>query len=152
MKSEMKMPRDREVKLLENSRELKSELCFPFTHFENEKWNENAVESRSRRKSEMKMPQDREVKRQKNSREFSRNETLAGYCLPGSVTKLFNLDPSPSSNILKEWEGKLSNHSLTNLSPLAPHPPPPLHLLDPKKFHNFFNAPLGPYCNGFDRP
>ena len=34
-------------------------------------------------KSEMKMPRDRdrEVKCQQNSREFSRNETLAGYCL-----------------------------------------------------------------------
>ena len=31
--------------------ELKSEFCFPFTHFENEKWNENA--SRSRSRSEM---------------------------------------------------------------------------------------------------
>ena len=50
---------------------------------ENEKWNEKALKSRSRMKSEMKMPRDRdrEVKFQNNSREFSRNETLAGYCL-----------------------------------------------------------------------
>ena len=38
--------------------ELKSEFCFPFTHFENEKWNENAL--RSRMKSEMKKPQNRD--------------------------------------------------------------------------------------------
>ena len=57
-------------------------IFFPFTHFESEKWNENALKSRSRMKSEMKMPRDRdrEVKLEKNSREFSRNETLAGYC------------------------------------------------------------------------
>ena len=55
--------------------ELKSEFCFPFTHFENEKWNENALRSRSRMKSEMKMPRDREVKCQTNSQEFSRKET-----------------------------------------------------------------------------
>ena len=60
---------------------MKSEFSFPFTLFENEKWNENALRSRSRMKSEMKMPRDRdrEVKCQQNSREFSRNETLAGY-------------------------------------------------------------------------
>ena len=67
------------LKCFHSFRELKSEFCFPFTHFENEKWNENAL--RSRMKSEMKMPRDRdqEVKCQQNSREFSRNETLAGY-------------------------------------------------------------------------
>ena len=56
-------------------------ILFPFTLFENEKWNENELRSRSRVKSEMKMPRDRdqEVKCQQNSREFSRNETLAGY-------------------------------------------------------------------------
>ena len=55
---------------------------------ENEKWNEKALKSRSRVKSEMKMPRDRdrEVKFQNNSREFSRNETLAGYCLVLSGT------------------------------------------------------------------
>ena len=60
---------------------MKSEFCFPFTCFKNEKWNENEMRSRSRMKSEMKMPrdQDQEVKFQKKSREFSRNETLAGY-------------------------------------------------------------------------
>ena len=40
-------------------REMKSDF-FPFTHFESEKWNENALKSRSRVKSEMKMPQDRD--------------------------------------------------------------------------------------------
>ena len=70
------------LKCFHSFRELKSEFSFPFTHFENEKWNENALRSRSRMKSEMKMPRDRdrEVKCQQNSREFSRNETLAGYC------------------------------------------------------------------------
>jgi len=60
---------------------MKSEFCFPFTLFENEKWNENALRSRSRMKSEMKVlrDRDREVKFPKKSREFSRNETLAGY-------------------------------------------------------------------------
>ena len=60
---------------------MKSEFSFPFTLFENEKWNENELRSRSRMKSEMKMPRDRdrEVKFPKKSREFSRNETLAGY-------------------------------------------------------------------------
>ena len=68
------------LKCLHSFRELKSELSFPFTHFENEKWNENALRSRSRMKSKIKMPRDRdrEVKSQQNSREFSRNETLAG--------------------------------------------------------------------------
>ena len=39
---------------------MKSEFVFPFTHFESEKWNENALKSRSRVKSEMKMPRDRD--------------------------------------------------------------------------------------------
>ena len=69
------------LKCFQSFREMKSEFCFPFTLFENEKWNENALRSRSRMKSEMKMPRDRdrEVKFPKKSREFSRNETLAGY-------------------------------------------------------------------------
>ena len=80
------------LKCFHSFRELKSEFSFPFTHFENEKWNENALRSRSRMKSEMKMPRDRdrEVKCQQNSREFSRNETLAGYWRPRF--KLFGLD------------------------------------------------------------
>ena len=54
---------------------MKSEFCFPFTLFENEKWNENALRSRSRMKSEMKMPRDRdrEVKFPENSREILEN-------------------------------------------------------------------------------
>ena len=69
------------LKYFHSFRELKSEFSFPFTHFENEKWNENVLRSRSRMKSEMKMPRDRdrEVKCRQNSREFSRNKTLAGY-------------------------------------------------------------------------
>ena len=69
------------LKLFHSFQELKSEFCFPFTHFENEKWNENALRSRSRMKSEKKMrrDRDREMKCQQNSREFSRNKTLAGY-------------------------------------------------------------------------
>ena len=41
-------------------REVKSEMEIWFTHFENEKWNENALISRSRVKSEMKMSQNRD--------------------------------------------------------------------------------------------
>ena len=41
-------------------REVKSEMKIWFTHFENEKWNENALISRSRVKSEMKMSQNRD--------------------------------------------------------------------------------------------
>ena len=41
-------------------REVKSEMKIWFTHFENEKWNTNALSSRSRMKSEMKMPWDRD--------------------------------------------------------------------------------------------
>ena len=69
------------LKCFHSFREMKSEFSFPFTLFENEKWNDNALRSRSRMKSEMKMPRDRdrEVKFQKKSREFSRNDTLAGY-------------------------------------------------------------------------
>ena len=54
---------------------MKSEFCFPFTLFENEKWNENELRSRSRMKSEMKMPRDRdrEVKILENSREILEN-------------------------------------------------------------------------------
>ena len=36
------------LKRFHTFRELKSEFSFPFTHFENEKWNENAPRSRSR--------------------------------------------------------------------------------------------------------
>ena len=70
------------LKCFHSFREMKSEIIFPFTHSENEKWNENALRSRSRMKSEMEMPRDRdrEVKCSKNSRDLSRNETLAGYC------------------------------------------------------------------------
>ena len=39
---------------------VKSEMKIWFTHFENEKWNENALISRSRVKSEMKMSQNRD--------------------------------------------------------------------------------------------
>ena len=48
------------VKWFHSFQELKSEFSFPFTHFENEKWNENALRSRSRMKSEMKIPKDRD--------------------------------------------------------------------------------------------
>ena len=41
-------------------REVKSEMKIWFTHFENEKWNANALRSRSRVKSEMKMYWDRD--------------------------------------------------------------------------------------------
>ena len=41
-------------------REVKSEMKIWFTHFENEKWKANALNSRSRVKSEMKMPWDRD--------------------------------------------------------------------------------------------
>ena len=41
-------------------REVKSEMEIWFTHFENEKWNENALISRSRVKSEMKMSRNRD--------------------------------------------------------------------------------------------
>ena len=37
-------------------REVKSEMKIWFTHFENEKWNQNALRSRSRMESEMKIP------------------------------------------------------------------------------------------------
>ena len=47
----------------------------------------------------------------------------------------------PTYNILKEWDGKLSNHPLINLSlPSFTSSPCSWH----KEFHNFFNAPLGP--------
>ena len=74
--------KERNLKSFHSFREMKSEFFSPFTHFESENLNENALKSRSRVKSEMKMPRDRdrEVKLEKNSREFSRNETLAGYC------------------------------------------------------------------------
>ena len=77
------------LKCFHSFREMKSEIIFPFTHSENEKWNENALRSRSRMKSEMKMPRDRdwEVKCQQNSREFSRNETLAGYWGPEDLLR-----------------------------------------------------------------
>ena len=48
------------LKCFHSFREMKSEFVFPFTHFESEKWNENALKSRSRVKSEMKMPRDRD--------------------------------------------------------------------------------------------
>ena len=53
----------------------KSKIWNSFTLFENEKWNENALRSRSRVKSEMKMPRDRdrEVKFLENSREILEN-------------------------------------------------------------------------------
>ena len=47
-------------KLVHSFREVKSEMKISLTHFENEKWNENALISRSRMKSEMKMAQDRD--------------------------------------------------------------------------------------------
>ena len=40
--------------------EKKSEIWNAFTYFENEKWNENALKSRSRMKSEMKRPWNRD--------------------------------------------------------------------------------------------
>ena len=93
--------REKEWKLkwFHSFREMKSEIIFPFTHSENEKWNENALRSRSRMKSEMKMPRDRdwEVKYQKNSREFSRNETLAGYW-SGIAQPRFGLDEDNSQD------------------------------------------------------
>ena len=66
------------LKCFHSFRELKSEFCFPFTHFENEKWNENALISRSRVKSEMKMPRDRdrEVKFLENSREILKDQEI----------------------------------------------------------------------------
>ena len=65
--------------LFSREKRVKFEMLSLFPR--NEKWNQNALKSRSRVKSEMKMPRDRdrEVKLEKNSREFLRNETLAGY-------------------------------------------------------------------------
>ena len=77
-----------------------------------EKWNENAVESRSRMKSEMKMPWDREVKCQQNSREFSRNKILAGYWPPlplvlGKVISFFEcflyVPEADYSSMVGQW-------------------------------------------------
>ena len=68
MKSEMQMPWDRD-------REWKVKWKCLEIEIESEKWNENALRSRSRVKSEMKMPRDRdrEVKFLENSREILEN-------------------------------------------------------------------------------
>ena len=41
------------LKCFHSFREVKSEMKISFTHFENEKWNENVLRSRSRMKSEI---------------------------------------------------------------------------------------------------
>ena len=67
------------LKCFHSFREMKSEF-FLLTHFQSEKWNENALKWRSRVKSEMKRPRDRarEVKLEKNSGESRLSQGTAG--------------------------------------------------------------------------
>ena len=86
------------LKCFHSFREMKSEFSFPFTLFENEKWNENALRSRSRMKSEMKMPRDRdrEVKFLENSREILENQEI--HKISNFWSKCFSF-----SKLLKKW-------------------------------------------------
>ena len=89
--------------LFSREKRVKFEMLSLFPR--NEKWNQNALKSRSRVKSEMKMPRDRdrEVKLEKNSREFSRNETLAGYWGGGGAKAVWNFWSQRCIKVSKRW-------------------------------------------------